>query len=394
MEWKKQLTRTPYLVLFIVLISIGVGTASAVITITLSGYVLITEDLTVEGYIKTFDNIIVGDSDPNSVDYNRIGVESPANSQIDSNEDLFVSDTLEVGNDIFLGNTELTRGIGFYEDGASNGEFIRWNNGNDEFEISDDLKVDGKLGVGISQADSALHVVGGGSDFTPNKQGIQLTGSDAAGNVGIELTGNGKTPYIDFQNDITGTDFDARIVLRGNDTLSVEGADLKVEGDYTYSTNQTRKLILKGNSFLPLDGYETKRTYIDLRDWRNILEIGGYAAAISPVYGIPHGAILKEFSCRVWENDSDVSISVTCTLYKQYGSNANTMATLTNSTQTSLSQVFSTTDISSLHQVFDQSSIFSYVALVSFDPIQVADCAPDDCRLIQVEIIYEVSKTD
>jgi hypothetical protein len=45
MEWKGRLTRTPYLVLFVVLLSVGVGTASALITITLSGNVVITGDL-------------------------------------------------------------------------------------------------------------------------------------------------------------------------------------------------------------------------------------------------------------------------------------------------------------------------------------------------------------
>ena len=36
-----KFTKTPYLVLFIVLISIGVGTASALITITLAGNVIV-----------------------------------------------------------------------------------------------------------------------------------------------------------------------------------------------------------------------------------------------------------------------------------------------------------------------------------------------------------------
>ena len=49
MDWKNQLTKTPYLVLFIVLISIGVGTASALITITLSGDVIITGFLDMTG---------------------------------------------------------------------------------------------------------------------------------------------------------------------------------------------------------------------------------------------------------------------------------------------------------------------------------------------------------
>ena len=45
MDWKNQLTKTPYLVLFIVLISIGVGTASAIITITLDGHVVFPESV-------------------------------------------------------------------------------------------------------------------------------------------------------------------------------------------------------------------------------------------------------------------------------------------------------------------------------------------------------------
>jgi len=49
MDWKNQLTKTPYLLLFIVLISIGVGTASALITITLSGDVVITGFLDMMG---------------------------------------------------------------------------------------------------------------------------------------------------------------------------------------------------------------------------------------------------------------------------------------------------------------------------------------------------------
>ena len=66
MDWKNQLTKTPYLVLFIALITIGVGTASALITITLDGNVNITGDADIDGNlnvdgeisgIQTLDNI-------------------------------------------------------------------------------------------------------------------------------------------------------------------------------------------------------------------------------------------------------------------------------------------------------------------------------------------------
>ena len=49
MDLKNQLTKTPYLVLFIILISVGVGTVSALATYTFTGNVIITDDLLVEG---------------------------------------------------------------------------------------------------------------------------------------------------------------------------------------------------------------------------------------------------------------------------------------------------------------------------------------------------------
>lgn len=55
---------------------------------------------------------------------------------------------------------------------------------------------------------------------------VQLNGKDP--NVGIELRSgsNGGTPYIDFSND-GSVDFDGRLILLGNDILSVEKATLK-----------------------------------------------------------------------------------------------------------------------------------------------------------------------
>ena len=57
MDWKNQLTRTPYLVLFIVLITVGVGTASALITITLAGDVIIEGNLQLDGDLECTDCI-------------------------------------------------------------------------------------------------------------------------------------------------------------------------------------------------------------------------------------------------------------------------------------------------------------------------------------------------
>ena len=58
MDWKNQLTKTPYLVLFIVLLTVGVGTASALITITLDGDVVITGDADLQGNLTLFGELI------------------------------------------------------------------------------------------------------------------------------------------------------------------------------------------------------------------------------------------------------------------------------------------------------------------------------------------------
>jgi len=117
MDWKNQLTKTPVLIFFILLGGIGVGTASALITITLSGDVIVTGDLT-------------GSND------------------------------VTVGNDLYLGDSEGTHDIRFFEDGNPNGERFQWDDGNDQFEFSDDVAVFGDFEV-QGQAD-----VSGGPIFS------------------------------------------------------------------------------------------------------------------------------------------------------------------------------------------------------------------------------------
>jgi len=52
MDWKNQLTKTPYLVLFVVLATVGISTAYALVTITLAGDVIIEGDTEIEGNLK------------------------------------------------------------------------------------------------------------------------------------------------------------------------------------------------------------------------------------------------------------------------------------------------------------------------------------------------------
>lgn len=84
----------------------------------------------------------------------------------------------------------------------------------------------GKIGIGASSPTSQLHIVGGTSDWTPNVEGIQI-GKDGS-NYAIEMTNNTGNPYIDFQNDVSGNDYDMRLILNGDDSLGILGGGLGI----------------------------------------------------------------------------------------------------------------------------------------------------------------------
>ena len=204
MGLKNQLTKTPYLVLFIVLLTVGVGTASAMITITLAGNVVITGDTQVDGDISigTSDNlddgflffdggaeslkwedfsdffllsddlIIVGNTMTNGFAtisgnlqtggliqasnlgpleaYNRIGTGTKLIGNINNGEDLFVTNDLGTGlniyagNDIFVGTDNAGDDDEIWFD-SNFDEFLMWDESLTRFRISDELKVDGPI---------------------------------------------------------------------------------------------------------------------------------------------------------------------------------------------------------------------------------------------------------
>lgn len=80
----------------------------------------------------------------------------------------------------------------------------------------------GRVGIGVSSPQYALDVAGSVITGSVNN-GSVLVGND--GNALIELreNDNSGTPYIDFAND-SSTDFDARFILSGDDTLEMNGA--------------------------------------------------------------------------------------------------------------------------------------------------------------------------
>ncbi|TES92395.1 MAG: hypothetical protein E3J94_02655 [Desulfobacteraceae bacterium] len=83
------------------------------------------------------------------------------------------------------------------------------------------LDTSGNVGIGTNDPQNGLHVSASKSAGSGLNNGVHM-GMDGA-HAAIELVGNGGTPYIDFNNDNTG-DADARLILTGNDTLSLQGA--------------------------------------------------------------------------------------------------------------------------------------------------------------------------
>jgi len=142
MNWKNQLTKTPYLVLFIVLISIGVGTASALITITLAGDVHITGDTTVDGELK------IGTNNPSDDDVIRF---DSGNEWIkwDESETFFrFSDTVSTGGHAQFGSV-IPDNVNRFGDGTPTAPESMTGFGDlylaDDLEVTSDVYVGGQV---------------------------------------------------------------------------------------------------------------------------------------------------------------------------------------------------------------------------------------------------------
>lgn len=119
-----------------------------------------------------------------------------------------------------------------YIDNSSTSSPLIWGN----FSLNR-LNFNGNVGIGTETPSAPLHiVVTTAHDATPNVAGTQISQGR------IELTRNGANPYIDFQNDQSGTDYDARILLSGNDDLSIYGARLNMQDN---DINSVRELELR-----------------------------------------------------------------------------------------------------------------------------------------------------
>ncbi len=166
MGWKNQLTKTPYLVLFVVLISIGVGTASAAITITLAGNVHVLGDMVID------ETLLIGTDNPNDDD----GIRFDDGSEVlfwDESEnsfrvtdDLVIEGDLRTTGDLRVGTIDAEDNDKiFFDDGT---ETLMWQNTNSQFELSDGLLVNGDL-ITTTDVEGETFVIGpsnsGDNDF-------------------------------------------------------------------------------------------------------------------------------------------------------------------------------------------------------------------------------------
>lgn len=79
-----------------------------------------------------------------------------------------------------------------------------------------------RAGANVLATDDEFRV---GSPTTASSSGVLIRQTGA-----VELVSNASTPYLDWKNDAT-EDFDARLILTGNDQLELQGADIEFEND-------------------------------------------------------------------------------------------------------------------------------------------------------------------
>ena len=216
MDWKNQLTRTPYLVLFMILISIGVGTASALITITLSGDVHVIGDTTIDG------DLLIGTNDGSDIDTIRFDQGSETILWDDPQSRFEVGDDLTTGGVLTVGHFDpvsYNRIGGGISSGGMSGI-------NDLF-VTDDLEVDDILVVnGILAAKDDVVVDG---DLTT--QAVLTVGGVFAPVSYNRIGGGIISGGMSGVNDLFITDD-----LEVNDILVVNGIlaakdDIQLDGD-------------------------------------------------------------------------------------------------------------------------------------------------------------------
>jgi len=204
MEWKNQLTKTPYLVLFIILISVGVGTASAAITITLAGDVDVTGNLDVIGTItgQTITNL------QNQI--NAAGISAETETQIDDIEEDITSSTFgleEIKNEVRFIEENVTDPVFGLEEiktevtNIESSQYVPF-----KAQFANAKVCDAAGGASLSQDKLIIDSDGTGTFMVDSIQ-IVISGNDQATdqfNVDFYSVDGGATMFIATE-DLTGT---------------------------------------------------------------------------------------------------------------------------------------------------------------------------------------------
>ena len=342
MEWKNQLTRTPYLVLFIVLISMGVGTASALITITLAG------DVHVLGEMKIDETLLMGTDNPNDDD----GIRFDDGSEVlfwDESEDSFmVTDDLVTQGDLkTVGDLRVGTDDGadddniFFDSGLEN---LTWDESEGRFFLSDSLLLNEDLYVsGVFSIDDDSIYFDIGTDES--------------------LTWKNGADRFEFSN------------------------DLFVDGEITSSSTKTKVLSIGHQEFQPYRG--------------SLMEYGGTNAARwiidSPqalpilratIHTIPDGAIITDLECRVVDNSADHDIKCSISSILEDGFSLGYGFDGSSTGASSEIQVLSPNSPSPI--TVDRDTLSYYVDFLTLHDPNTTACG-EDCKMLHVKITYTVT---
>lgn len=100
------------------------------------------------------------------------------------------------------------------------------------------------VGIGTTGPENLLHVLASGPGKNFVAEGISLGRSAAAAvDYAIQITSPGGNSHIDFANAVN-EDFDARIILTGNDSLALEGASLVMGSAFSLDFQSTTRQML------------------------------------------------------------------------------------------------------------------------------------------------------
>jgi hypothetical protein len=165
-----RFTSTPYLILFVILGSVGFGTASAIITITLAG------DVNVEGILG------IGINDGTNDDTIKFD-DGTKSLRWDNAQSAFVfnDDRLYVGTDVGTDADFLCM------DGIGCTEFLVWDDAETQFQFSDAVVTNGVIQAGNHGADVAYNRIGTGTTThgLPGNDDLLISGSLEVDSISI-----------------------------------------------------------------------------------------------------------------------------------------------------------------------------------------------------------------